>query len=104
MKPYEKYVYLNNRETLITSGKTIKRLCFIFVGHCRIVIRIRGMEFERNLTMINLGEVFLMMHQTDSASYYLERCYDFFHSIKNNSALYYIDSQLIELALEQGDV
>ena len=22
------------------------------------------MEFERNLTMINLGEVFLMMHQT----------------------------------------
>lgn len=62
------------------------------------------MEFERNLTMINLEEVFLLMHQVDSASFYLERCYDFFHSIKNNSALYYIDSQLIELALEQGDL
>lgn len=104
MKPYEKYVYLNNRGNSYYIRKDYQTALLYFrrsLSHCN---QNPWMEFERNLTMINLGEVFLMMHQTDSASYYLEHCYDFFHSIKNNSALYYIDSQLIELALEQGDV
>ena len=62
------------------------------------------MEYERNLTMVNMGEVFLLMNQTDSASYYLSRCYKFFQKVDNNSALYYIDTQLIELALKEGNL
>ena len=61
------------------------------------------MEFERNLTMVNLGEVFMLMNQTDSASCYLDRCRRFFMENKNLSALYYIDTQMIELALKQGN-
>ena len=44
------------------------------------------------------------MDQTDSAAYYLDLCGDFFRSIKNQSALYYLDTQLIELALKQNDL
>ena len=62
------------------------------------------MEFERNLTMINMGEVFLLMNQTDSSAYYLSRCYDFFRRVNNQTALYYIDTQLIELALKQKNL
>lgn len=104
MKPYEKHIYLNNRGNSYYVRKDYHTALHYFRRSLALCNKHSGMEFERNLTMINLGEVFLLMHQVDSASFYLERCYDFFHSIKNNSALYYIDSQLIELALEQGDL
>lgn len=104
MKPFEKNIYLNNRgnsyyfrQDYPTALKYFRRSLACASAHPE-------MEYERNLTMINLGEVFLLMNQTDSASYYLSRCYDFFKKVDNNSALYYIDTQLIELALKEGNL
>lgn len=104
MKPFEKNIYLNNRgnsyyfrQDYPTALKYFRRSMACASAHPE-------MEYERNLTMINLGEVFLLMNQTDSASYYLSRCYDFFKKVDNNSALYYIDTQLIELALKEGNL
>lgn len=62
------------------------------------------MTFERNITMVNLGDVFLSMGEIDSAAYYLDRCYNYFQKEENYSALYYIDTQLIELALKEDNV
>lgn len=104
MKPYEKHVYLNNRGNSYYFRQDYDTALKYFRRSLALCNSRPEMEFERNLTMVNLGEVFLLMHRLDSASYYLMRCYDFFHSINNNSALYYIDTQLIELALEQGDL
>ena len=44
------------------------------------------------------------MNQVDSAAYYLNLCSDFFRSIENQTALYYLDTQLIELALKQNNL
>ena len=62
------------------------------------------MAFEVHLSEMNLGETFLLMNQTDSAAFYLAKCEDFFRSIGNISALYYLDTQLIELALKQNNL
>ena len=40
----------------------------------------------------------------DSAQIYLNDSYRYFTEMNNRSALYYIETQLIELALKQGDI
>lgn len=101
---YEQNFYLSTRgnsyyyrQDYSAALAYFRRLLLLFRTHPE-------MELDKNITMINIGDVFLSMGQIDSASYYLSRCYDFFQKEKNNSALYYIDTQLIELALKQGDL
>lgn len=104
MTPHEKRVYLNNRGNSYYYRRDYPSSLQYFRRLLAFLHRYPEMEFERNVTMINIGDVFLSMGQIDSASYYLSRCYYFFQKEKNNSALYYIDTQLIELALKQGDL
>ena len=104
MKPYEKGIYLNNRGNSYYYRQDYKTALKYFRRSLAHALAHPEMEYERNLTMINLGEVFLLMNHTDSASYYLSRCRDFFQKEDNNSALYYIDTQLIELALKEGNL
>lgn len=104
MKPFEKNIYLNNRGNSYYFRQDYKTALKYFRRSLACASAYPEMEYERNLTMVNLGEVFLLMNQTDSASYYLSRCYDFFKKVDNNSALYYIDTQLIELALKEGNL
>lgn len=104
MSPFEKSIYLNNRGNSYYYRQDYKTALKYFRRSLAYASEFPEMEYERNLTMINLGEVFLLMNQTDSASYYLSRCHDFFQEADNNSALYYIDTQLIELALKEGNL
>lgn len=104
MKPFEKHIYLNNRGNSYYFRQDYKTALKYFRRSLAYVSLHPEMEYERNLTMVNMGEVFLLMNQTDSASYYLSRCYKFFQKVDNNSALYYIDTQLIELALKEGNL
>lgn len=104
MKPFEKHIYLNNRGNSYYYREDYKKALHYFRRSQKLVAEWPHMEYERNLTNINLGEIFLLLNQTDSASYYLEKCHDFFTKINNLSALYYIDTQLIELALKQNNI
>lgn len=104
MSTYEKRFYLNNRGNSYYYRQDYPSALRYFRRLLTLLQHYPEMEFERNVTLINLGDVFLSMNQTDSASYYLTRCYDFFHKKHNNSALYYIDTQLIELALKEGNL
>lgn len=104
MKPYEKHTYLNNRGNSYYFRQDYKTALEYFRASQQLVAQWPYMEYERNLTNINLGEVYLLMDQIDSASYYLQSCHTFFKEINNASALYYIDTQLIELALKQKNL
>lgn len=104
MQPYEKHIYLNNRGNSYYFRQDYEEALKYFRRSLALTSGYPEMIFERNLTMVNLGEVFLLLNQTDSASVYLYGCHPFFESVQNASALYYIDTQLIELALKQGDV
>lgn len=78
MKPFEKGIYLNNRGNSYYYRQDYKTALKYFRRSLAHALAHPEMEYERNLTMINLGEVFLLLNQTDSASYYLSRCRDFF--------------------------
>ena len=61
------------------------------------------MGFELNLSWLNLGDCFLQLNEADSAAKYMNKCEPFFEQLGVTTALYYIDTQKIELALLQKD-
>lgn len=104
MLPYEQHIYLNNRGNSYYFREDYPKALEMFRKSLKLACSYPDMEFEKHLTELNMGETFLLMNQTDSAAHYLNLCSEFFHAIGNQTALYYLDTQLIELALKQNDV
>ena len=104
MLPFEKHIYLNNRGNSYYFRADYPKALEIFRRSLVLARSYSDMIFEEHLTEMNLGETFLLMNQVISAAYYLNLCGDFFRSIENQTALYYLDTQLIELALKQNDL
>lgn len=104
MLPFERHIYLNNRGNSYYFRADYPRALEYFRRSLALSRSYPDMAFEEHLTEMNMGETFLLMNHTDSASHYLDLCGDFFRSIGNQNALYYLDTQLIELALKQGDL
>ena len=103
MLPFEKHIYLNNRGNSYYYRGDYNKAMEYFKKSMQLANLYSDMEYERNFTKVNMGELYMLMDKTDSASLYLNDCYSFFKSINHTSALYYIETQLIELALEQGN-
>ncbi len=57
------------------------------------------MSFELNLGRLNLGDCYLQLNKVDLAVKYINECQLFFEGMGVSTALYYIDTQKIELAL-----
>lgn len=104
MLTYEKHIYLNNRGNSYYFRGDYDKALEYFMRTWNLVADNPDAEFERNLTMVNLAEVYLKLNNTDSASYYIEKSYPFFVQQNNISALYYIDTQMMELALKKGNI
>lgn len=104
MLPFEKHIYLNNRGNSYYYRGDYQTAMKYFKKSLQLANSYSDMEFERNFTKVNMGELYMLLNQPDSASIFLKDCYGFFKSINHTSALYYIETQLIELALKQGDV
>ena len=62
------------------------------------------MVFEQNLGWLNLSDCFLQVNEPDSAAKYIQKCQSFFVKTGILTALYYIDTQNIELALLRKDL
>ena len=104
MTPSEKFVYLNNRgnsyyfrHDYVTALQYMRRAY-------RITKQVKDMVWQSNLCRVNLGELYLLTGKPDSAQWALSSCRPFFERTKNRTALYYIDTQMIELAIQQGDM
>jgi len=104
MQPFEKHIYLNNRGNSYYFRADYPKALEMFRKSLDLCRSYPDMTFEGHLTEMNMGETFLLMNQTDSASYYLDLCGDFFRSIGHQTALYYLDTQLIELALKENNL
>lgn len=103
MLPYEKYIYLNNRgasyyyrEDYQTAIKYFQKVIDLVEGYA-------DMSFELNLGRLNLGDCYLQLNKVDLAVKYINECQLFFEGMGVSTALYYIDTQKIELALLQKD-
>ena len=60
--------------------------------------------YAQNVCMLNIGAIYLLMGQLDSAQYYLDQSYSYFEKIGNSSALYHAQTQIFELALRKGNI
>lgn len=100
----EKFTYLNNRGNHFYYKKEYDAASRYMEQALTVVAPYSQMVFEQNLCKANLGELYMLTGKLDSARIYLNDSYRFFSGMNNLSAMYYIETQMIELALRQGNV
>lgn len=103
MLPYEKYIYLNNRGTSYYYREDYQTAIKYFQKVIDLVEGYADMSFDLNLGRLNLGDCYLQLNKVDLAVKYINECQLFFEGMGVSTALYYIDTQKIELALLQKD-
>lgn len=103
MLPFEKHFYLNNRGTSYYYRGDYRTAIDYFRQAEDLTDGYPDMTYEVNLSRINLSDCFLQQGQADSAAKYLELCQPFFRRLGVSTALYYLDTQYIQLALLRRD-
>ena len=104
MRPFEKHIYLIGRGLSYYHRQNYASALDFYRRSLALMREYPDMEYERNITYLRLSDVFLLLNETDSAKYYLDCCHAFFRETQNRNALYYIDTQLMELALKENKV
>lgn len=103
MMPDEKHFYLNNRGNSYYFRGDYTTAIDYFRKIVTLVKNYPDMRWGLNLSYLNLADCFLQLNKADSAAKYLGMCQPFFEEMGSNTALYYIDTQNIELALQRKD-
>lgn len=104
MLPFEKHFYLNNRSTSYYYRGNYQTAIRYFRKVIALANEYPDMVFEQNLGWLNLSDCFLQVNEPDSAAKYIQKCQPFFVKTGILTALYYIDTQNIELALLRKDL
>ena len=100
----EKWVYLNNRGNHYYYKKDYQE-ALVYMRHAaELIADYPQMVFESNLSKVNLGDLYLLTNRLDSAENNLNEGYRYFSEIKNNSAMHYIETLMIELSLKKGNI
>lgn len=100
----EKWIYLNNRGNHYYYKKDYREALNFMRRANALVSSHPQMVFEQNLVKVNLGELYLLTDNLDSAQVCLDESYRYFIEIQHSSAVYYIETQMIELALKKGNI
>ena len=103
MLPDEKHFYLNNRGNSYYYREDYTTAIEYFRKVVALVEDYPDMLWALNLSYLNMGDCFLQLNETDSAAAYIDKCLPFFKQLGVTTALYYIDTQNIELALKRKD-
>lgn len=104
MNVREKYNYFNNRGSHYYYKKEYSQALAYMRRAGDVIKPYPQMVFERNLTKANTGELFVLSGKLDSARMCLDDSHAYFSRIGNSSAVYYIETQMIELALKEGNI
>lgn len=100
----EKWIYLNNRGNHYYYKKDYQESLVYMRKAADMIANYPQMVFESNLSKVNLGDLYLLTDRLDSAQMYLDESYRYFSEIKNNSAVHYIETLMIELSLKKGNI
>lgn len=100
----EKWIYLNNRGNHYYYKKDYQESLAYMRRAADMIANYPQMVFESNLSKVNLGDLYLLTDRLDSAQMYLDESYRYFSEIKNNSAVHYIETLMIELSLKKGNI
>jgi tetratricopeptide (TPR) repeat protein len=61
------------------------------------------LTYEQNVAKANIGELSLFMNKYDDADKFLNEAYIFFKKVKNETGMFYEETQLMKLALKRHD-
>lgn len=100
----EKWVYPNNRGNHYYYKKDYQEALVYMRQAAELIADYPQMVFESNLSKVNLGDLYLLTNRLDSAENNLNEGYRYFSEIKNNSAMHYIETLMIELSLKKGNI
>lgn len=100
----EKWVYLNNRGNHYYYKKDYQEALVYMRQAAELIADYPQMVFESNLSKVNLDDLYLLTNRLDSAENNLNEGYRYFSEIKNNSAMHYIETLMIELSLKKGNI
>lgn len=104
MNVSEKWIYLNNRGNHYYYKKDYQEALVYMRRAAELIANYPQMVFQSYLSKINLGDLYLLTDRLDSAQMYLDEGYRYFSEIKNNSAVHYIETAMIELSLKKGNI
>ena len=104
MNVSERWTYLNNRGNHYYYRKDYQEALKYMRRANVLVSSYPQMVFEQNFIKVNLGELYLLTDKLDSAQVCLDESYRFFSDIQHNSAVHYIETQMIELVLKKGNI
>lgn len=104
MRISEKWVYLINRGNHYYYKKDYPEALTYMQRAAAMISNYPQMVFESNLSKVNLGDLYLLTNRLDSAENCLNESYRYFSEIKNNSAVHYIETLMIELSLKEGNI
>lgn len=104
MNAYERWNYFVSRTNHFYYKKDYVQAQYYCEQSLRTLDAYPEMIFERHLSMINQGELYMLNDKLDSAQFCLDESYRYFSKMNHRAAIYYIETQRIELALKQGDI
>ena len=104
MTVFEKWLYLNNRGNHYYYKKDYQAALSYMNRAQKLVNEYPQMVYEQNLVKINLGELYVLTDKLDSARHFLNEGLAFFSEVGHQSAIYYAETQMIELALKEGNL
>ncbi|MCD7851040.1 MAG: hypothetical protein LUH63_15705 [Parabacteroides sp.] len=99
-----KFVYFTNHRNVYYFEEKYPEALELFRKGYELVKPSPEYVYAQNVCMLNIGEIYLLMGQLDSARYYLDRGYSYFETIGNTSALYHAQTQIFELALRKDSL
>lgn len=99
-----KFVYCTNHGNVYFFEKKYPEALDLFKKGYELVKPSPEYAYAQNVCMLNIGAIYLLTGQLDSAQYYLDRCYSYFEKTGNSSALYHAQTQVLELALKKGEI
>ena len=104
MTPLQQHAYLNNYGISYSYRKDYQTALYYFKRALELVDEWPHMKYACCITETNLGEMYLMLDELDSASTYLKKGAIYFQSINDSYVLSFIHAQMIELAVRQKNM
>ena len=104
MKRNDQFIYYNNlgNDHYFQSNYQEARDCFIKAAE--LVKNDEAKKWDYYTALGNLGEIFICLHQADSARQLVHQADSFFRQINFPTLIYYIATSRIELKMLEGDM
>jgi tetratricopeptide (TPR) repeat protein len=104
MSDDEKHYYLVSRGNMCYFRQDYRLAIKYFEKSLLLVEGKASLVFFYNLSLADLGELYVLTNRLNLAEKYLNKSYAFYKKCQNETAMYYIETQMMALALKRGNL